>query len=265
MITFAVVGRNEAALLENAVEQALEAAEPGERVLFVDSGSSDDSAAVAAASGVEVLSAPRGKGRAIAAVLECCETSHLCLIDADIQESEVNIPLTLAGELRHAPADMLVGEFDWPEKRFLATTVAVYEPLMAALFPDGAGRFGHVPLSGFRLLNTRLALGRLPLGFALEAYLNARVSATGNSFRLVQLGRYRGPVRDKKDLGREVADALLDLAQELGRLDASRRPEWERWLEEALAVVRARPGPDEPADGYRERLVQISRRPPPDG
>jgi hypothetical protein len=43
VITFATVGRSEAATLERPVREALEAAVPGDRVLFVDSASSDGS------------------------------------------------------------------------------------------------------------------------------------------------------------------------------------------------------------------------------
>ena len=69
MFTFAVVGHNEAPLLATAVRQAMEAVEPGDGVWFVDSESSDDSAAVARSLGAEVVPAPLGKGRAMAAAL----------------------------------------------------------------------------------------------------------------------------------------------------------------------------------------------------
>ncbi len=44
--TFAVVGRNEAERLAGMVGLALEAAQPGDRVWFVDSASEDESIAV---------------------------------------------------------------------------------------------------------------------------------------------------------------------------------------------------------------------------
>src|ERR1700722_18546222 len=73
--TFAVVGRNEAERLAGIVGLALEAAQPGDRVWFVDSASEDDSIAVARGLGVdEVIEGPEGKGRAMDAALDRCES-----------------------------------------------------------------------------------------------------------------------------------------------------------------------------------------------
>jgi len=61
------------------------AARPGDEVFFVDGGSSDGSAGLARAEGVEVVAAPEGKGRAVAAALERWNgTGWLCLLDGDI-------------------------------------------------------------------------------------------------------------------------------------------------------------------------------------
>ena len=65
MITFAVIGHNEAPTVANAIGQAAEAAESGDRVWFVDSASTDDSAAIATSLGAEVIAAPLGKGQAM--------------------------------------------------------------------------------------------------------------------------------------------------------------------------------------------------------
>jgi hypothetical protein len=53
--TLAVVGRNEAGTLARVIEQAQRAAAPGDRVWFVDSASSDDSAEIARRMGAEVI------------------------------------------------------------------------------------------------------------------------------------------------------------------------------------------------------------------
>jgi glycosyltransferase involved in cell wall biosynthesis len=73
-LTFAVVGHNEAERLHVAVQQARAAAGPRDEVWFVDSASTDDSCARAAALGARVVPAPRGKGRALAAALAQCPT-----------------------------------------------------------------------------------------------------------------------------------------------------------------------------------------------
>ena len=83
MITYAVVGHNEAALLVNALEQAFAARREGEPVWFVDSASTDGSGELARAVGADVVGAPLGKGRAVATAVERCETQYICIIDAD--------------------------------------------------------------------------------------------------------------------------------------------------------------------------------------
>lgn len=73
-ITFAVVGHNEAAYLACSLGQAAEARRDGGRLAFVDGQSTDGSDAIAASFGAEVIEAPLGKGRAVAAALAACET-----------------------------------------------------------------------------------------------------------------------------------------------------------------------------------------------
>src|SRR5215207_5199029 len=89
--TFAVIVRNEAERLHVAVAQACSAAGPEDRVWFVDSGSDDDSVARASGMGVEVVKAPAGKGAAIAAARDACDTEYLCFVDGDMKSSSRNI------------------------------------------------------------------------------------------------------------------------------------------------------------------------------
>ena len=125
---------------QRVVGQAIEAAGDGDRVIFVDSGSSDGSADTAASLGVEVVSAPVGKGRAVAAALEHCDGGAICLVDADIEASESNIPAALAARYAEGDADMVVAAFDWRERGPLVMTRAVYQPLVEAMFLRGGGR-----------------------------------------------------------------------------------------------------------------------------
>jgi glucosyl-3-phosphoglycerate synthase len=263
MVTFAVVGHNEAGILSNAVRQALEAASPGDRVWFVDSASTDGSAAVAAALGVEVVRAPLGKGRAIVAAMGLCETKYICLLDADIEQSESNIPLTLRRALDVEPADMIVADFDWPARRSWGAMRGVYFPLVGALFPEAADRFGRIPFSGFRLLRTDLPLDAVPPGFAVETYLNLFCTLEGLRTRVIDVGVYDGPERPKLDLGREVGDLILDMAVADGRLDAGLRPLWDAWLEGVMEVLRDRPLDGASAAGHLERVLAAAARPMP--
>src|SRR2546423_12803422 len=96
------------------LDQVAAAVRSGDRVWFVDSASDDDSPELAAQLGAEVLRAPLGKGRAIAAAVEHCETSHICFLDADVLATTRNVPLTLREGLEGSGADLVVAEFASP-------------------------------------------------------------------------------------------------------------------------------------------------------
>lgn len=263
MITFAVIGHDEAALLPNAIAQATEAAGPAEPVWFVDSASKDGSADVARSLGIDVVGAPLGKGEAMTLAIARCETSHICFVDADIESSDANIPLSLKRALAEEPADMIVADLIWPSKRFSHAVVGVYRPLVAALFPEAHERFGRFPFSGFRVLRTDLPIGSLPAGFGVETHLNVLCAAERLRTRVIDIGVYEGPVRPKPNLGKEVGDAILDLAERHDRLGPGRRPLWDAWVDEVAAVTRTQ-APGEPDDDYRGRFAAVTSRPLPD-
>src|SRR5438552_18435019 len=91
-ITFAVVGHNEGEYLARSIGQAAAAARDGDRLLFVDGQSTDGSADLAASLGAEVVEAPLGKGRAVAAALARCEPPYIRLIDGDIEHPARHVP-----------------------------------------------------------------------------------------------------------------------------------------------------------------------------
>jgi hypothetical protein len=261
LITFAVVGHNEAALLANALVQAHAARTPGDSVLFVDSASSDGSGELAHRLGAEVLRAPLGKGRAVAAAIEHCRTPHICLLDADIEQTTVNVPEALRAALERSGADMVVGEFEWPEKEFRPVTTSIWNPLVGALFPEAAAAVTRVPLSGFRIFDVALASEALPPGFGLEVHLNIVGCLDGRRTETVDIGRYSGPIRRNPGLPAEIATAILDLAESRGRLAASARPAWDDWVEPVLALI----GDTSPDDGVRRTmLTEAAARPLPD-
>ena len=241
-IAYAVVGRNVADTVHTAIAQALEAAGPDDSVLFVNSGSTDASAAVAHGLGVPVLDAPVGKGAAVAALLRHHGGGPLCLLDADIEWSSTNFAAALRDAWQEAEAEMLVGSFDWPSRRELRVTVAIHGPMFEALFPGAGDVFGRMPLGGFRALNTDWDLGQLPPGYGLEAHLNAQVLATGGRTKTVELGVYEGPVvRRRADFAYEIGTAILDVAQAHGRLAADLRPAWDAWLAGVAEILEAVP------------------------
>jgi hypothetical protein len=260
------VGHDEAASLRYSLEQALEAALPGEDVWFVDSGSTDDSLELAASLTPRVLEAPLGKGRAIAAVLERCRRGYLCLLDADLTESETNIPIALRGATAGGAVDMLVGEFHWPQRR-RSVVPGIYVPIVGGLFPEVLRAVPYRPTSGFRVLNAELELGTLPPGYGVETHLNVVLTTAGAAIATVPIGRISGPVPSlghMPRLGRDVATAALDLAVEAGRLAPSDRGAWERWVETVLEVVARQPPVGEPDEEFQRELDEAVSRPLPD-
>jgi hypothetical protein len=218
---------------------------------------------IAASLGVEVVRAPVGKGRAVAAALERCNGGPICLVDADIEASERNIPAALAERYAEGGAGMVVAAFDWRERGPLVMTRAVYQPLLEAMFPDAARTLGRVALSGFRIFDTSVPLGRLPAGYGIESHINVAFVAAGARVAKIHVGRYWGPLRDKRDIGSVLAGTVLDLAVEHGRLAPECRPGWERCVEEVIAVGQRRDPQGMLDDADWQRLQAILDRPRP--
>ena len=235
--------------------------------VFVDSASTDDSAARAAAAGLEVWSAPLGKGAAMRCALARTTHDWVVFLDADIFGSEHNLAALLADAVRREPAlGMVVGDFqDRHAGGVLSNTVGVYEPLVAALFPEVAGRCGTHPLTGFRgVRRSALAdLDRLPADFGIESWLNLEVGAGPSGLSVVELGWYEGRFLYKPDMGTEIGRACLDAAEALGRLDPARRGAWDGWVAEVVAVVASYDGGAAGRPAYVERLERVRSRPLP--
>jgi glucosyl-3-phosphoglycerate synthase len=100
MITFAVIGHNEAPTLEYSLNQASEAAIAGDVVWFVDSVSTDQSSAIAKHLKIKRVRAPIGKGRAMSYAIEQCKTEYICFIDADLLPSTKNLVQAMAETIR---------------------------------------------------------------------------------------------------------------------------------------------------------------------
>ena len=263
-ITFVVVGRNEAPTLTGALKLAQQAASAGDHVLFADSASTDGSEAIAKATGVETVSAPAGKGRAMARAWEQVRTSYICFIDADIFGCSHNIPSRLATAVRHQKPAMVVGEFGETEPGVLSNTVGVYEPLVAALFPEAAGRYGAKPLTGFRALRADLPVRPLPGDFGVEAHLNLSVALLpGATTMTTDIGNYEGRFLYKPTMGREIGRAVLDYAERLGRLDSLLRPQWNAWVETVVEHVASFRGEPHLRERFRQRLLELAQRPLP--
>jgi glycosyltransferase involved in cell wall biosynthesis len=264
VITFAVIGHNEAATLRRALGQALEAAGSGDEVVFVDSASRDRSADVAEGCGVRRIDAPLGKGRAMQEALAACTTRYIAFVDADIHGSARNIPGTLAEAVRGAPATMVVGQFGDASDGVLSNTIAVYTPLVARFFPEAADRYGSRPLTGFRTLDATLDWGVLPPGFGVEAHLNVAAALMPDAvLRVHDIGDYEGRFLYKPTMGLEIAEPVLDWAQRLGRLRPGERPGWERWVQERVDYIATYRGDRDSRERFRAGLHELAAGPFP--
>jgi glucosyl-3-phosphoglycerate synthase len=265
-VTLAAVGHDEAPTLQVALGQLTEAARDGDVALFLDSASTDTSVEIARAFGVEVVAAPLGKGAAVRHLLEQLRTDWLVIVDADIHGSEHN----LAKVLRRAVDDDLstvVGQFvDRPSGGILSNTWGIYEPLVAALFPEADGQFGDKPLTGFRAINRSCIgdLGDVPDDFGLEAHLNLAAALSGRPWKVVDLGWYEGRFLYKPVMGREIGDAVLAAAVRSGRLSSFELPKWTAWVEGVVEVVATFRGEPSEREDFLRRLAKARHRPLPD-
>ena len=262
--TFAVIGHNEERTLANAIRQAFDARRSGDDVWFVDSSSTDGSARVADSLGVPVVSGPLGKGRAMAVAMDRCREGYVCFVDADLEASQVNIPGSLREATEASGADMVVGAFH-EEKRRLAVTPSLYQPLVGALFPERLDDLS-VPLSGFRTVRVGLPIRPLPPGYGAETHLNIEVPTAGGRVANCELGLFKGNLRDYANIppiGRDVAAAILDLAHEHGRLALPRRPAWDAWVDDVAEILRTQPPVGAADSVYVTELLAAAARPLP--
>lgn len=259
------MAHNEADRLPYPLGLAFEAAGPRDRVWFVDSASTDDSAAVAAKLGAEVVSAPIGKGRAVARAIDLCQEGYLCLIDGDLEPSGANFPALLKEAVLRERPGMAIGESRQRGRR-RSVIPYVYRPLLGALFPEALDLFGDAPLSGFRALDMDVQLGRIPPGYGLEAHLNVMVSLSGRQTTVVPLPQCNGPLRgyaNAAPAALDVAEAILDLAVERGRLDSRARPLWDSWVADVADVIAAQPPPGAPGEEFLATVAELGTRPLP--
>lgn len=263
MITFAVIGHNEAETLVGAVEQALAVAVEGDKVVFVDSASTDASVEVARAAGIEVWEAPIGKGRAMAHAVDRASTDWILFLDADRLDSERNVPEVIASAVRANPSlVMVVGEDVDPYQRVIqSNTVGIYQPLMRALYPGNSDVFGSKPLSGARAVRRDLLLPveALPSDFGIEAYINCLAAQEDRDrVEVVPVGWFRHPFKYKPFMGREIANGVLSAAERHGIITAADRPAWNAWVERVRVVVASYHGDEAEMDAFVERLQVAS-------
>ncbi|MGW5475520.1 glycosyltransferase family 2 protein [Streptomyces sp. NPDC004008] len=264
VFAFVIPAHNEEATVATIVGQALEAAQPGDRVLVVDSGSTDDTARRAREAGAEVLSGPLGKGAAMQLAVSSVDSEWTCFLDADLTSSDRNVAAVLRETAAGGTADHVVGdyEYDYPGT-ILASTFTIYEPLTARFFPE-VGFHGANALTGYRAVRTRLLrTAPLPRDFGVETFLNISLALAGGQVNVCHLGvvgsrfRFHGG-----SMATEIGTRILDMAEAHGRLDPADRPEWEQWLHVGVAAIAPNTG-DQGRSAVLARLFSTVRRPMP--
>jgi glucosyl-3-phosphoglycerate synthase len=239
MFTFVIPARNEQDSVATIVGQACRAAQPGDRVLVVDSGSTDATGQHAAAAGAEVLRGPPGKGAAMAAAVADISTEWVCFLDADLISAEVNVPATLRRAAADGRADHVLGDYEYLEPgTILASTFTIYEPLVAEFFPE-VGALGANSLTGYRAIRRSYLDGLLPTDFGVESYLNISIVMAGGSAAVCHLGVIGSRFKYKHDMCREIARSILDLAVAHHRLDPGDRATWNSWVDGGVPAIRA--------------------------
>lgn len=265
MFTFIIPAHNEEPTVATIVRQARAAAVPGDRVLVVDSASSDGTALEAERAGAEVVRGPVGKGAAMNAAVARTDTEWVCFLDADLVASQVNIPEVLrkAADSAGRDADHIVGdyEYDYPGT-ILGSTFTIYEPLAAEFFPE-IGHLGANSLTGYRAIRRSVIQTPLPADFGVEAFLNISIAVGGGRASVCHLGEVESRCRPHgAAMPRAIGESMLNAAVAYGRLDPDARPGWEGWLDEGVAALSG-----QTANGGRSatlaRLFSAVRRPMP--
>lgn len=262
-----IPAHNEETMVATIVGQALDAAQPGDRVLVVDSGSTDHTARRAREAGAEVISGPLGKGAAMQLAVSAVDSEWTCFLDADLVTSERNVPALLREAAARGTADHVVGDYEYDHPgTILASTFTIYEPLTARFFPE-VGFHGANALTGYRAVRTRLLRASpLPPDFGVEAFLNISTALSGGQVNVCHLGvigsRYRV---HGGSMATQIGTRVLDMAEAHGRLDPADRPDWDQWLEAGVAAIAANAG-DHGRSAFLSRLFSTVRRPmPPSG
>jgi glucosyl-3-phosphoglycerate synthase len=259
--------RNEQATVGEIVEAVLRAHGTGstplvDEVVVVDSGSTDDTAAVAVAASARVVTAARpGKGEAMWHGVDATSADLVVFVDADLEQFDPGFVTGLLGPmLCHPGVDFVKATYDRPVDGDRTVTGGrvtelMARPLLAAFWPE----LGAIlqPLSG-EYAARRTLLARLPFrcGYGVDIGLLVDAYETVGLDGIEQVDLYERHHRhsDLASLGRmsaEVMHTALDRLMAAGRLPADL----------ALATSIAQPRRLDGALGVVRHEIDTSERP----
>ena len=189
------------------------------RVLVVDGGSTDGTAALAREAGAEVLvQHGRGKGNAVIEAFRVVETPYVLMLDGDGTYAPADADRMLAplGQ----GIDQVIGDrLGESQRRAFSRLNYTGNWLLNRLFRLAHGRYLGDILSGYRAF-TRAAIGQMVLkeqGFGIETELSVEAVRTGHRIRVVPVTYLRrdgtatklNPFRD----GYRIAVTIYRLAR----------------------------------------------------
>lgn len=246
------------------VEELIDVRNPVvDELIVIDSGSSDDTAAVARAAGASVIAAhevlpelgpQRGKGEALWKSLAVANGDIVVWVDADLEEFLPDFVTSLVAPLlRDRDLQLVKAYYERPQSGAGGrVTELVARPLINLFWPELAGFIQ--PLSG-EVAGRTSSLHRLPfytsyavdIGLLLDAVAAFGLDAVAQA----DLGRRVHRPRDLRDLGRMAFEIIHAL---IGRLDDEGRVKVEDDLPRRLMQF----GPD----GEAVWEAALGRRPP---
>lgn len=234
-----------------------------DEIVVVDSGSTDETADVAAAAGARVVGATRpGKGEAMWQGLAATDAELVVFLDADLERFDPRFVAALLGPLlADRSVEFVKGAYDRPANETGAlgggrVTELLARPLLAAFWPELAGL--AQPLSG-EYAARRGLLERVPFrsgyGVDIGLLIDAWHELGMGGIAQVDLHERRHRHSDLAALGRMAAEVLhtvLDRLTAEGRLPGD--------LDPATVLWQPRRGPE--GIELAAHDVDVSERPP---
>jgi glucosyl-3-phosphoglycerate synthase len=259
--TVAVIipAHNEAATVSEVVAEAFNTFRllgTGGEVIVVASACTDDTADVAMNAGAQVVAAPLGKGAAVAAGIEICQSDVVCLVDGDMRYfGDVPLVAILVEPILKGLADATIADLYWrpiyPDLWFHA----FFAPLAGRLFPELLAQVGTTPWSGQRAALRSMWPESLPAGFTVDLAILLHWHAVNARIRPVTSDDWTNPQRPKTDLLRQEFRALVDYAVSRGRISVNDTQVLDGWFCEVYHLMASyRSGVDDPQQFERSVL-----------